>query len=359
VAVATTLASTPAHAFVDRVINGTPNPPLAQAAMQMESDTSMCTGVLITPNLVATAAHCIVDEKGAVVAGPEAWTFYAPGADTSTTSPSSLRATQLFLAPGYVGDGSADGRDLAFLVLDGALGTPVVTRVASMTEVAAMAANRTVLDQVGYGQTVPRAVVDAPVAPIPHGLSAPADVWRADEGLLSITANGVTGTCAGDSGSPWLVRSGAEVLLVGVLSSGDAAPCDPEEGGSHDYVAVISAQPDLLNSALAAAGAQPLTAPRTCLRVPGEKKECSDGRAWTYSYCWEAPRYRVQRLVDGAWVTETSGKGRKTRDCYRDYPYLVEVSGTVTQGTTRYRLVVPRQPGTSRTQTVPFSVTST
>lgn len=358
-ALAATIVSSPASASVSRVINGTPNPALSQAAVLMESDTSSCTGVLVLPNLLATAAHCFIETGSAVTSGPETWRFYLPGADAQTSPLTGVRATQLLIDPAYRNDGRTDARDLAFLVLDGALGTPVITRVAARNEVAALASRRATLEQVGYGQTVPRAVADAPVSPIPIGMSAPIDEWDAPEGLLSVRTSGTTGTCAGDSGSPWMSSVQGELLLVGVLSSGDGPPCDPEAGGTNDYIAVISAQPALLDAAIAAAGAQPLTPPRTCIAVKGSKKQCADGRTWAYSFCWAARKYLVEEQVDGAWTQVSGGTARKARSCTSKYPYLIEFTGTADPGTTRYRLMVPRQPSVPRPQYDPFTVTST
>jgi V8-like Glu-specific endopeptidase len=356
---AAAVTSPPATASVGQVINGTTNPPLSLAAVLMDSDSSSCTGVLVLPNLLATAAHCFVDSNGVVTSGPEAWRIYPPGADAQTSQASGFQATQLLIDPAYRNDGTADARDLAYLVLNGALATPTVTRVATRNEVAALAARRAILEQVGYGQTVPRAVQDAPMSPIPIGMSAPIDEWAGPDSLLSMSTNGTTGTCAGDSGSPWMASVQGELLLVGVLSSGDGPPCDPEAGGTSDYVAVISGQPDLLAAAVGAAGAQPLTPPRTCIAVKGSKKECAEGRTWAYSFCWGARKYRVEQQVNGAWTTVSTGAGRKTRSCASQYPYLIEVTGTADAGTTRYRLVVPRQPSVPRTQYDPFTVTST
>jgi len=357
--VAAAVAAPPASASVGRVINGTPNPPLSSAAVLLDSDSGNCSGTLLLPNLIVTAAHCFVDANGAVTSPAQNWRFYLPGANADTSQPSGFQATQLLVNPAYRNNGTTDQLDLAFLVLNGALATPTITRVATRAEVADLAGRRASLEQVGYGQTVPRAVEDAPISPIPVGLAAPIDQWSAPDGVLAMSTNGTTGTCAGDSGSPWMAATGSELLLVGVLASGDGPPCDPEAGGANDYVAVVSAQPDLLNAAVAAAGAQPLTQPSTCIAVKGSKKECQDGRSREYSFCWAARKYRVEKQVGGAWTSVTSGSGKKARSCGSRYPYLIEFTATADPGTTRFRLVVPRQPSVSRTLYDPFTVTST
>lgn len=350
-------AGAPAEASVGSVINGTANPPLAGAAVLLESDTGYCTGSLILPNLIVTAAHCFFD-AGAVTSAASDWQVYPPGADTSATAPSTVRPIQLLISPAYQRDEEASGLDVAYLVLDGALATPVASRVATVDEVRQLTDDRAALEQVGYGQTQPRAVTEAPISAVPLGTSARIDSFTPGQALLTVETDGVTGTCVGDSGSPWMARIGGQIVLVAVLSGGDSPPCEPDEGGRNDFLAPPSAQADLLASAVAAAGAAPLTQPRTCVKVQGSKEQCSATRTWTYEYCWAAPRYSVQHRESGRWSTIARGTARKSSECARAYPYLIAVTADAAPGSSTYRIVVPRQRGNSAIQYDPFTVTS-
>ena len=349
-----------AQASAPAVINGTPNPPLAIAAVYFQSANSSCTGSLLQPNLIVTAAHCFVDSAGNASATPGDLEIFLPGVNTDESQPSSVHATQIIYNPVYRNQDGQEGIDVAYIVLDGALATPRITRVATQSEVVALAARDAVLSQVGYGQTVPRAVTDAYPSPFPIGMSASIDSdYAGGAKEVAIVTNGTPGTCAGDSGSPWMVEVGGELLLVGVLSSGDNPPCEPAaDSGTHDYVAVVAGQGDLLAQARAAAGVPAEPTYTTCLRMKGAKPDCAEGRTWTYDFCWDAPRYRMEKFTGSGWQTVTTGTAKKFSQCGRKTPYRVTVSSTVDTTATKYRLVIPKQRGVGRVTYDPFTVTS-
>lgn len=356
-ALSSLVATGTANASLPRVINGTANPPLKDAAVLLVSSSGNCTGSLVLPNLIVTAAHCFVEE-GAPPASAADWRVYPPGANASTTPAASVRPTQILFNRAFRNVGDDTGIDVAFMVLDSPLATPVVTRIATTSEVRQLASQRATLDQVGYGQTVSRAVANAPTSDIPIGMAAPIDELEGNGSYLSIRTNGTTGTCLGDSGSPWLATIGGQVVLVGVESGGNNAPCDTDASGEHEFVPIISAQPDLVAQAFAAAGSTPPAAPRTCISIGGLDPDCTDTQTWTYESCWIAPRFTLQQQVNGAWVNVTSGKGKKNRACGKGQPYLVRLSGTVTPGEHNFRAVVKKQRGVKRAAYDLFTVTS-
>lgn len=354
----TGIAPPAAHASLGRVINGTPNPPHANAAVFLDGPDAYCSGTLVLPNLIATAAHCFI-EGGAQTSSPTDWRVYAPGVDVGASDPSPVHPTALVVDPAYYGLAEADRTavDIAYLVLDGALGAPAISRIATPDEIIQLAAQRATLEQVGYGQTVPRSVKDAPSSNVPLGTSAPLDPFTQKSAHATVTTNGTTGTCAGDSGSPYLGTLARELLLVGVLSSGNNPPCE-DDSGSNDFLAVPGLHPDLLAQAIAAAGSVPAAQPRTCIKVGRDSAECTDTRSWTFRYCWEAPTYVIQQRVGAGWATLASGRARKAKGCRGRWPYSVDVTMFVEPGEYRYRINAPKLPGAKRANSYPFTVTS-
>ncbi len=352
-------AIAPAMAAQPGVINGTPNPPFAGAAVYYQTSSSACTGALLLPNLIVTAGHCVIKTDASPYAAAE-YELWAPGVNTDAQPASNIKVTQVVYNPAYVNREGQEGIDVAYLVLDGALGTPVITRVANQSEVVALAARDAVLSMAGYGTTVPRSDPNAVVSPVPIGMSAAIDSdYAGGDKYLTVGTNGVTGTCTGDSGSSWVVQQGAEVLLVGVTSSGDNPPCEPvQDSGTHDYLAVVAGQGSLLAQAQQAAGSQPAPVRTTCIKVPGAKQKCLEGSTWTYDYCWDASRYRLEKLVGSTWQQVRSAKAPKYSSCAKKTPYRVLATGTADPGTTKLRIVIPKQPGITRVTYDPFTVTS-
>lgn len=357
---AAVIAGPSAHASTPTVINGTPNPPLAGVAVYYETADSACTGSLLQPNVIVTAAHCLVDDHGNQTTQAADLTFWAPGVNVATSNPTSIKAVQIILNPAFANKDDQTGLDIAYFVLDGPLGTPIITRVATQSEVVALAARQATLSQVGYGLTGPRNDPSSQTSDVPVGMSAAIDSdYAGGSGSLEMKTNGVTGTCAGDSGSPWLYQANGETLLISVLSSGDNPPCEPAaDSGTHDYTAVVAGQGSLLAQAQGATGLAPAPTPVTCLKAKGAKPSCAEGTTWTYDFCWTAPRWQLEQFTGKVWQRVSAGKGAKYASCGRKNPYRVLVTGDAAEGSSKYRIMIPRQAGVGRPTYDPFTVTS-
>jgi secreted trypsin-like serine protease len=356
---AATLSPT-ATATSPRVIGGEVNPSFANAALFLRIFDGECTGALLRPNLIVTAAHCVTEDDNYPAATPADITLFPPGANTETDAPSPARVTRI-LFDLKVSKLDLIGEDIAYLVTDQPVGEPIITRVATQREVWALAVNRTRLNFVGYGQTLPwRSGAANAASPIPLGMTAPIipGTYTRGVGSVRVAMDGVTGPCYGDSGGPWLYESAGELLLVGVESEGRGRPCDTNWKAPYEEVPVVSGSARLLRSAYAAAGsAQPATA-RTCIKVQGERQECAPGTAWIYEYCWSGSRAVLQKLVNGSWVDQYTKRASRQRVCDSDTPFLVTFAGLKGPGLERYRLVLPKQRGINRTTYDPFVVTS-
>jgi len=91
---------------------------------------------------------------------------------------------------------------------------------------------------------------------------------------------------------------------------------------------------------------------QVCIKGPDVSRRCTGGARWTYAYCWDSPRARLERLDGGSWTAVTSVRGTRDRECRAGVPFLIRVSQVEERaGDRRYRVVV----GTTAD---PFTVTA-
>lgn len=344
------------------VIGGTPGSPVASAAVALDLGNSECTGSLWRPRIVITAAHCVSDSEGIEPdVQPGDVRIYAPGAD-KRNGPTSIRVTQILFDPAWTSESADDEpseRDIAFLILDAPLGTPTWVRMATPAEVIDIARNGTPVEYVGYGLTGPRNDPNADGSPVPLSLMTRlAGRYAGGMGDFSTVGDGVRGTCAGDSGGPFLAVIGGQLVYLGPLSGGLGHPCEPENDDPMDDGAVAAGMGELAQRALAAAGEGPDSPPTTCIEGADVDRACVSGMVWTYDYCWSGKRASLQMKTAGGWKTVARVTGKRNGDCDRDTPYEIVFSQTASQPKASYRIVLPRQPGLRRGGVDPFTVTS-
>lgn len=347
------------------VINGVPYPPLSGAAIALETDEGFfCSGSLWRSRIVATAAHCLEDADGNMITAAQI-ALWSPGAE-STSAPTDVRVTDIIMDEGWFtyaeDDYEATARDLAFLILDKPLGTPVWSRMATQSEVAALTWNGAKVEFVGYGATSPSVDPNASLSVTPGGIDSRL-TWGYDEGLgvFEVPGNEVSGTCGGDSGGPWMSRVGREILYVGPLSGGQGLPCDKPEpqGETYEYGPVASANSDLVNVALATAGEAETPVPRTCIKGDDIKRTCWDGRAWEYDFCWDARKAELWKWAGGRkWNRVDRFTGYKDVEaCGKKTPYRIIFRGIETKKNTWYEVYLPPQGGSDDEGVDPFKVT--
>jgi len=210
-----------------------------------------CTGGLWKPNIVVTAAHCVVEEGSTNVYPASSIHIYAQGTNLTNTRPVA-NASAVIVTEGYKNssNGYVQPNDIAFLVLDKEIGIPLVTRLASEAEVAGATAAVKKMYFFGYGQTAAK----SDVSMIPLTLSqTPSQYLGAKTYLYGKTAAN-SGACFGDSGGPVILQTETENLLIGPVAGGSGTPCYPELKTRAVLSLVASGFTSLAKQALALAG---------------------------------------------------------------------------------------------------------
>lgn len=185
-----------------------------------------CTGTLISPTVVVTAAHCVAPQPGWVIPASQIQVgagaldvTYAQASQIYSVSAVTPHPQYTYLAPGYTNDptGLGNMNDIAVLVLS----TPVqglqpVPILSSNELDAQMVPGSTQLLISGYG------LLQAGGYPNTSLYIAATPYQRRSESEILTGGIGAPDTCQGDSGGPAYLVVGSQPYLVGATSRGIA-----------------------------------------------------------------------------------------------------------------------------------------
>jgi hypothetical protein len=199
-----------------------------------------CTGTLIGPRLVVTAAHCVMPGgEGEITA-----LYVVAGAsDLFAASPEQMYEVARHVAhpEAFRGGGSLDAaglgaeNDIAIIETVEPVTEVDVVPVLPLSRVDEVLAPGTVLTIAGYGVTTV-AELDEGYAEALHNVGDTRYVRRSDHEFLA-GGEDQADTCLGDSGGPAYAFVGGQATLVGATSRGrEDASADCGEGGIYTLV---------------------------------------------------------------------------------------------------------------------------
>ena len=219
-------AAMPAGAIVNGQIDGNLHPEVAALVGDLPPyayGIPYCTGTLISPTVVLTAAHCNLAAAGGTFRGVSFASRYLPGDPLLTGT---------FHADPNFNKSQSDPADIAVVVLDKAVNGITPARLPSLGVLDSMFANgslnqSSLFTAVGFGDYAE--VPDVQKPPYPndgyrrYAVSAFNALGPAYLRLTQNSATGNGGTCNGDSGGPNFFGAGATEanVIAAITITGD------------------------------------------------------------------------------------------------------------------------------------------
>lgn len=288
---------------------------------------SFCSGALLQPRLVVTAAHCVIRDS-VPINFPNSLFVATPGADLNRDDISTrARVTEVNWVRGFQNSStSIEPNDFAVLVLDKPIGTPVITRLATAQEIKNLQGDRGTVTHLGYGKLtlerdndgIPRKI-DLRVRPTAQGFPYPTG------STINTTGTSTESICPGDSGGPIVTRIRNELVLVGVNAGGDTSCISSYRGTNTATGMVASFYQNIIDQGIADIAN---SAPAEPTEV---KYEISGGEV---AISWRPPAfdsasvtgYRVEEVIEskraflGVYVEDATGGGVLISSIITDTP---------------------------------------
>jgi trypsin len=247
------------------VIGGTPVPQGgAPYAVYIQASTgggvyASCTGSVIAPTIILTAAHCVFNKSTGALLAPSAISVSSGSVNRPAGSPPSNVSA---IRPDPYFNPATFQADAALLVLSAPTTAPPVAL--ATTANGALYAPGTPATFAGWGETVADVPSSAPTqlqsgtVPILANSACQAAVEFHPGYTLCTGGPGYRpATCHGDSGGPLVVTTVSGPVQIGITSYGSAVGC----GIAPDYFTRVSSVQTWIASALAGSPAPPTFTP--------------------------------------------------------------------------------------------------
>ncbi|MDX6569659.1 MAG: serine protease 27, partial [Gaiellales bacterium] len=242
-----------------------------------------CTGSVIAPTVILTAAHCIFNKATGAPIPASAISVSAGSVNRPASSPPPPSNVTLVRPDPYYNPLTFQA-DAALLVLNAPTSAPAVPLATSAN--GALYAPGTPATFVGWGETVADVPSSAPTqlqsgtVPILANATCQASVEFHPGYTLCTGGTGYRpATCHGDSGGPLVVTTTSGPVQIGITSYGSAVGC----GIAPDYFTRVSSVQAWIASAMAGAPAPASFVPPFNAPAPPAAALAADGVAATFA----------------------------------------------------------------------------
>lgn len=205
--------------------------------MSVKGGEAICTGVLVTENIVLTAAHCLVDVDGAVV-------VFGTDIKSSVEAKRFAQVSHGVIHPDYDPHADKDSHDLALVRFEGL--KPSTYEVAKLLSSSQKLAKNLPVTLAGYGASFERrgkmsgsAILRKTTVPLTNPYFSKTEI--------SFSSIAGKGACHGDSGGPAYATINGDITVVGVTSR-----TTDELGGCHkdSVYTKVSAYEDFIKKSI-------------------------------------------------------------------------------------------------------------
>lgn len=198
--------------------------------VQVSLKNALCSGILVQPQILATAAHCLVNRG--VVDSPDTISVYEPGVDTSVNKVIA-RGLMAYTPSGYYNDtDKVEPNDIAFIVLDKRVGSTPEIKLANFDLVRSFVSNSVPLTAFGYGRTSQSQRTSIPLKMIarPTQQRKLFGFSGYERTYINYVSDENGSTCPGDSGGPTIAEYSGSIYLVSI-HAGSRGPCSNDSSG--------------------------------------------------------------------------------------------------------------------------------